>query len=214
MAWLYFFSFLFAPPLWFPVGCLSYLHVGGEGFVRVLETVPVLAAQRERHPRQAKGTVLGDLRVHRLGPRRIGHGEVLVQQLLRDDILQGGGQGGDMGHAIGERRGQRGRSLVWKGVYPPGSWAFPRAAGCQRDRPSRRPLLARSVPTPGCKRHKQTPGEENAAEALRIQAAKSKSRSSCTGCCLIQSAVKGGNTHQRLYIWCVRLFIYLSLFFT
>lgn len=72
---------------------MAYLHVGGEGLVRVLETVPVLAAQRERHPRQAKGTVLGDFRVHRLGSRRVGHGEVLVQQLLWDDILQGGGQG-------------------------------------------------------------------------------------------------------------------------
>lgn len=79
---------------------MSHLHVGGEGLVRVLETVPVLAAQRERHPWQAEGTVLGDLRVHRLGPRRVGHGEVLVQQLLRDDILQGGGQGGE-GHVIG-----------------------------------------------------------------------------------------------------------------
>lgn len=83
-------SFLFSLPSSFPAGCVSYLHVGGEGLVRVLETVPVLAAQCERHSGQAEGTVLGDLCVHRLSPRRVRHGEVLVQQLLRDDILQGG----------------------------------------------------------------------------------------------------------------------------
>lgn len=66
----------------------AYLHVAGERLVGVLEAVPVLPSQSERHPRQAEGTVLGYLCVHCLGPGRVRHGEVLIQQLLGDDVLE------------------------------------------------------------------------------------------------------------------------------
>lgn len=67
----------------------AYLHVAGERLVGVLEAVPVLPSQSERHPRQAEGTVLGYLCVHGLGPGWVRHREVLVQQLLGYDVLEG-----------------------------------------------------------------------------------------------------------------------------
>lgn len=66
----------------------AYLDIGGQRFVGVLEAMPVLSTQSEGHAWQAEGTVLGDLRVHRLSPRRVRHREVLIQQLLGDNILQ------------------------------------------------------------------------------------------------------------------------------
>ena len=65
----------------------SYLNISGQRLVCVLEAVPVLAAKREGHPRQAEGTVFGYLRVHRLGPVWVRHGQVLIQQLLGYDVL-------------------------------------------------------------------------------------------------------------------------------
>lgn len=50
--------------------------------------MPVLSTKSERHTRQAEGTVFGYLRIHSLRPRRVRHGEVLVQKLLGDDVLQ------------------------------------------------------------------------------------------------------------------------------
>lgn len=50
--------------------------------------MPVLATQSKRDPWQAEGTVFGDLRVHRLGAGRVRHREVLIQQLLRDHVLE------------------------------------------------------------------------------------------------------------------------------
>lgn len=51
----------------------AYLDISRQGFVRVLEAVPVLSSQSERHPRQAEGTVFGDLCVDCLSPRRVRH---------------------------------------------------------------------------------------------------------------------------------------------
>lgn len=66
----------------------AYLHISSEGFICILEAVPVLSSQSERDPWQAEGTVFGYLCIHRLGSCRVGHREVLIQQLLGDDILQ------------------------------------------------------------------------------------------------------------------------------
>lgn len=71
-------------------GVHVYLHVWGKGFVGVAQTVPVLPAQGESYAREAVGTVLGDLHVHRLGPRWVRHGEILVQQGLWDHVLERG----------------------------------------------------------------------------------------------------------------------------
>lgn len=62
--------------------------------------------------------------------------------------------------AARQEGGGRGGKLSRKNANPPGSWAFPRAAGRERDRPSRRPLLGLSVPTPGRKQHTQTPDQD------------------------------------------------------
>lgn len=66
----------------------AYLHISSEGFICVLEAVPVLSSQSERYPWQAEGTVFCYLCIHRLGPGRVRHREVLIQQLLGDDILE------------------------------------------------------------------------------------------------------------------------------
>lgn len=66
----------------------AHLHISSEGFICVLEAVPVLSSQSERHPWQAEGTVFGYLCIHRLSTSRVSHREVLIQQLLRDDILE------------------------------------------------------------------------------------------------------------------------------
>lgn len=72
----------------------THLYISGEGLVGVLEAVPVLLAQGEGYAGQAERTVLGNLCVHRLGPCRVRHGKVLVQQLLGNHILERrGGEG-------------------------------------------------------------------------------------------------------------------------
>jgi len=68
----------------------AYLHIGSEGFIRVLEAVPVLPSQSERYPRQAEGTVFGYFCIHCLRSGRVRHREVLVQQLLGNDVLKTG----------------------------------------------------------------------------------------------------------------------------
>lgn len=80
-----------------PVFLFAHLHIGSEGFVCVLEAVPVLSSQSEGYAGEAEGTVFGYLCIHRLRSRWVCHREVLVQQLLGDDILEteGGEDGGD-----------------------------------------------------------------------------------------------------------------------
>ena len=73
-----------------------YLNISGQRLVCVLEAVPVLAAKREGHPRQTEGTVFGYLRVHRLSPVWVRHGQILVQQLLGYDVLDEGQRGNIM----------------------------------------------------------------------------------------------------------------------
>lgn len=65
----------------------SHLHISSEGFVRVFQAVPVLPTKSERHTRQAEGTMFGYFCIHRLGPGRVSHREVLIQQLLGDHVL-------------------------------------------------------------------------------------------------------------------------------
>lgn len=64
-----------------------HLHVRGQRLVGLTQAVPVLAAERQRHARQAVGAVLGDLGVHGLRPRGVGHGQVLVKQGLGHHVL-------------------------------------------------------------------------------------------------------------------------------
>lgn len=64
-----------------------HLHVRGQRLVGLAQAVPVLAAKRQRHARQAVGTVLGNLGVHGLCPRGVGHGQVLVEQGLGHHVL-------------------------------------------------------------------------------------------------------------------------------
>lgn len=72
--------------------CVSHLHISSQGFIRVLQAVPVLPTQRESHTWKTEGTVFGYFCIHCLGPGRVCHGEVLIQQLLRDHILKTGRQ--------------------------------------------------------------------------------------------------------------------------
>ena len=65
-----------------------YLHVGGQGLVEALEAGPVAAAQGVGDGGEAVGAVPGDVRVNRLGARRVRHAQVVVQQGLRDHVLQ------------------------------------------------------------------------------------------------------------------------------
>lgn len=86
-------SLRLAPPACSHVCCRrggSYLHVGSQRFIRVLQAVPVLPAQGERHPRKAVGTVLGYVGVHALGAGGVGHRHVLIEQGLRDYVLRNG----------------------------------------------------------------------------------------------------------------------------
>ena len=64
-----------------------HLHVRGQCLVGLAQAVPVLAAERQRHTWQAVGAVLGDLGVHGLRPRGVGHGQVLVKQGLGHHVL-------------------------------------------------------------------------------------------------------------------------------
>lgn len=50
--------------------------------------MPVLPAEGQGHPREAVGTVLGDVSVHGLGSSWVSHGHELVKQRLRDYILR------------------------------------------------------------------------------------------------------------------------------
>lgn len=72
---------------------VTHLPVGSQRRVRVLQAVPVLPAQRERHPWEAVGTVLGYVVVHSLGSSWVGHRHVLIQQGLRYYILGHGREG-------------------------------------------------------------------------------------------------------------------------
>lgn len=49
--------------------------------------MPVLPAKGQGHPREAVGTVFGDVSVHSLGSSWVSHGHELVKQRLRDYIL-------------------------------------------------------------------------------------------------------------------------------
>lgn len=66
----------------------SYLHITSEGFICILEAMPVLSTESKCHPRQAEGTVFGYLCINCLRPGWVRHREVLIQELLGDDILQ------------------------------------------------------------------------------------------------------------------------------
>lgn len=66
------------------------LHVGGEQLDRVLEKMPIAAAEGEQHTGHCKGTLIGQFFVyavvHEFG---ICHREEMVQKDLRHDILKG-----------------------------------------------------------------------------------------------------------------------------
>ena len=64
------------------------LHVARQRVVQLVQTVPVVATEREGDGGEAVRAVLGDLSVNRLRSRWVGHAEVVVEQCLRYHVLR------------------------------------------------------------------------------------------------------------------------------